>query len=258
MSRGTALITGASSGIGAALAKQCAAGGYDVVLVARRADMLATLARDLTAVHGIDAQVITADLAQESAPDELVRALNGHAIDILINNAGFGVNGPFTSNAWDDERRLLQVNVLALVRLTKLILPAMVARGSGRVLNVASTAAFVPGPFMAMYYASKAFVFSFSLSIANEVQSTGVTVTALCPGPTRTEFGDVAGISGSRLFQGPAMSAEAVAKEGYAGMMAGKPEVIAGARNRWMILGTRLAPRTMLAAITRRLNSSLQ
>jgi short-subunit dehydrogenase len=258
MSRGTALITGASSGIGAALAKQCAAGGYDVVLVARRADMLAALARDLTAAHGIDAQVITADLAQETAPDELVRALNGRAIDILINNAGFGVNGPFVSTAWDDERRLLQVNVLALVRLTKLILPAMVQRGSGRVLNVASTAAFVPGPFMAMYYASKAFVFSFSLSIANEVKGSGVTVTALCPGPTRTEFGDVAGISGSRLFRGPAMSSEEVAKEGYDAMMAGKPEVIAGARNRWMILGTRLAPRTMLAKITRRLNSSLQ
>ncbi|HXA52602.1 MAG TPA: SDR family oxidoreductase [Candidatus Acidoferrum sp.] len=258
MSRGTALITGASSGIGAALAKQCAAGGYDVVLVARRADMLAALARELTAAHGIDAQVITADLAQESAPDELAAALNGRAIDILINNAGFGVNGPFVSNRWEDERRLLQVNVLALVRLTKLILPAMVQRGSGRVLNVASTAAFVPGPFMAMYYASKAFVFSFSLSIANEVKGSGVTVTALCPGPTRTEFGDVAGISGSRLFRGPAMSSEEVAKEGYDAMMAGKTEVIAGARNRWMILGTRLAPRTMLAAITRRLNSSLQ
>jgi short-subunit dehydrogenase len=111
---------------------------------------------------------------------------------------------------------------------------------------------------MAMYYASKAFVFSFSLSIANEVKGSGVTVTALCPGPTRTEFGDVAGISGSRLFRGPAMSSEEVAKEGYDAMMAGKTEVIAGARNRWMILGTRLAPRTMLAAITRRLNSSLQ
>lgn len=258
MSRGTALITGASSGIGAALAKQCAAGGYDVVLVARRADMLAALARELTAAHGIDARVITADLAQESAPDELVATLNGRAIDILINNAGFGVHGPFAGNAWDDERRLLQVNVLALVKLTKLVLPAMVQRGSGRILNVASTAAFVPGPFMAMYYASKAFVFSFSLSIANEVKGSGVTVTALCPGPTRTEFGDVAGISGSRLFRGPAMSSEEVAKEGYDAMMAGRTEVIAGARNRWMILGTRLAPRTMLAAITRRLNSSLQ
>jgi short-subunit dehydrogenase len=258
MSRGTALITGASSGIGAALAKVCAAGGYDVVLVARRQDMLAALAKELAAAHGIDARVITADLSQESAPGELVRALNGRVIDILINNAGFGVNGAFINNAWEDERRLIQVNVLALVRLTKLILPEMVKRGSGRVLNVASTAAFVPGPFMAMYYASKAFVLSFSLAIANEVKGTGVTVTALCPGPTRTEFGDVAGFSGSRLFKGPQMSAEEVAREGYDAMMAGKPEVIAGARNRWMILGTRMAPRSLLAKITRRLNSSLQ
>jgi hypothetical protein len=134
----------------------------------------------------------------------------------------------------------------------------MAQRGAGRVLNVASTAAFVPGPFMAMYYASKAFVLSFSHAIANEMRGTGVTVTALCPGPTRTSFDQVAGISGSRLFRGPAMSAADVAREGYIAMMQGKTDVIAGARNRWMILSARLAPRTFLANLARRLNSSVQ
>jgi hypothetical protein len=258
MGRGTALITGASSGIGAELAKLCAARGYDVVLVARRASLLAELAADLAKRHGVDARVLTADLAQEGGPEEIARALNGVNLDVLINNAGFGVHGAFTRTAWDDERRLIQVNVIAPVRLTKLFLPGMVERGSGRVLNVASTAAFVPGPLMAMYYASKSFVLSFSLAVANEVRGTGVTVTALCPGPTTTEFGEVAGIASSRLFRGPAMSAEAVAREGFDAMLAGKAEVIAGARNRWMMLGTRLAPRSMLAALARRLNSSLQ
>jgi uncharacterized protein len=150
------------------------------------------------------------------------------------------------------------VNVEALVRLTKLFLPGMEKRGSGRVLNVASTAAFVPGPLMALYYASKSFVLSFSLALANEMRGTDVTVSVLCPGPTRTEFDAAAGISGSRLFEGPVMSAIDVAREGYRAMMAGKPEHIAGARNRWTVLGTRLAPRTVLAALARQLNSSVQ
>ena len=258
MDRGTALITGASSGIGAELAKLCAAHGYDVVLVARREGILAELAAGLAARHGVDARVLAADLAREDAPEEIARALNGVSVDVLINNAGFGVHGPFTRTNWDGERRLLQVNLLAPVRLTKLFLPRMVERGSGRILNVASTAAFVPGPMMAMYYASKAFLLSFSLAVANEVQGSGVTVTALCPGPTTTEFGEVAGLTGSRLFRGRAMSAEEVAREGFEAMLAGKAEIIAGARNRWMILGSRLAPRSLLASLARRLNSSLQ
>jgi len=258
MSRGTALITGASSGIGAELAKLCAAGGYDVVLVARRAALLEKLAADLVSRHDIDARIVTADLSQEAAPDEIVRAVDGRPIDVLINNAGFGVHGPFSQTAWEDERRLLQVNLMATVRLTKLILPRMVERGAGRILNVASTAAFVPGPLMAMYYASKAFVVSFSLAVSNEVKGTGVTLTVLCPGPTHTGFVEAAGLTESRLFQGPAMSAEQVAREGYDAMLAGRAEVIAGARNRWMILGARLAPRSLLAALARRLNSSVQ
>ena len=134
----------------------------------------------------------------------------------------------------------------------------MVRRGSGRILNVASTAAFVPGPLMAMYYASKSFVLSFSHAIANELKGTGISVTVLCPGPTQTGFAGAAGISDRRLFRGHVMSATDVARAGYAAMMAAKAELIVGRRNRWMIFGTRFAPRTLLANLARRLNSSVQ
>jgi uncharacterized protein len=258
VAKGAALITGASSGIGAELARLCAADGYAVILVARRADRLVGLAESLAREHGVPARAIAADLADPATRVALHEQTLGDHVEILVNNAGFGLRGVYTDTDWDAEARLIEVNVTALAHLTKLFAKDMAVLGSGRILNVGSTAAFVPGPFMAVYYASKAFVVSFSLGIANELQGTGVSVTVLCPGPTRTEFDTAAGIQDSRLFQGAAMTAAAVAREGYAAMMAGKPEVIAGARNRWMILGTRLAPRTLLAALTRRLNSSAQ
>jgi short-subunit dehydrogenase len=250
----TALITGASSGIGAALARLCAAAGNDVVLVARRQSELEALAGALTREHGIAARVLSADLSDPAAPPAIFEAAG--TIDILINNAGFGRLGAFAETDWLTEARMIQVNVTAPAHLTKLYLPGMIARRSGRILNVASTAAFLPGPNMAMYYATKACVFSLSLAIAGEVEGTGVTVTALCPGPTVTNFAEVAGNAGSKLFKGAAMSAEEVAREGFAAMMAGKPEAIAGSRNRWMIWGTRFAPRRMLTRITKRLNSA--
>jgi len=144
--------------------------------------------------------------------------------------------------------------VVAPAHLSKLFLPEMLRRRSGRILNVASTAAFVPGPFMALYYASKAFVLSFSEALSNEVEGAGVSVTALCPGPTRTEFAEAAGITDSGLFHGPTMGAAEVARIGYDAMMAGKPSVIAGARNRWMMRGVRLIPRSWAAAQARKLN----
>jgi uncharacterized protein len=253
VARATALITGASGGIGLELAKLCAAAGNDVVLVARRKSELEDLAASLTREHGIAARVIVADLADPAAPQAIFDAIG--AVDILINNAGFGLLGAFAETDWSTEARMIQVNITALTHLTKLYLPGMITRRRGRILNVASTAAFVPGPRMAMYYASKAMVFSFTLAIAAELEGTGVTATALCPGPTSTNFSEVAGNSGSKLFKGAAMSAAEVAREGFAAMMAGKPELIAGSRNRWMIWGTRFAPRRMLAAITKRLNS---
>lgn len=258
MAKGTALVTGASSGIGAELAKLCAADGYNLILVARREDRLAEVAAKLTAVYGVQARILSADLSDPTAPEAIFAHTGGEPIDILINNAGFGVHGAFCQTDWAQESRLLQVNVSALAHLAKLFLPGMVSRRSGRILQVASTAAFVPGPFMAMYYASKAFVVSFSQAIANELKGTGVTVTVLCPGPTQTEFGEVAGLRETNLFRGATMDAADVAREGYAAMIAGKAEWIAGARNRWMIRGTRLAPRTMLAQFVRKLNSSVQ
>ncbi len=253
MARGVALITGASSGIGAALAELCAADGYEVILAARNLPELEARARDLTARHRVAARALQADLSQPDAAPTLFDAAG--PVDVLINNAGFGLRGAYAETDWTAEARMVQVNVIALAHLTKLYLPVMLQRGSGRILNVASTAAFVSGPFMAIYYASKAFVFSLSQALSEETKGTGVTVTVLCPGPTRTNFFDAAGMGKTNLFKGPSMSAEEAAREGYAAMMRGDAEVIAGSRNRWMIWGTRFAPRSMLRGITRRLNS---
>jgi len=253
--KGSALITGASSGIGAELAVLCAAAGYDVILVARRTDRLRDLAVRLERDHGTRARTLAADLSQSDSLEAIFASTRGERVEILINNAGFGARGAFAKTDWNAEAGLLQVNAFALAHLTKLFLPEMLARRSGRILNVASTAAFVPGPFMAMYYASKAFVVSFSHSIAEEVRGTGVSVTVVCPAPTRTEFVQAAGMGNTNLFKGPVMEAGEVARIGFRAMMDGKAEVIAGARNRWMIWGARFAPRTMLAGAMRRLNS---
>jgi uncharacterized protein len=254
VAKGTALITGASSGIGAELAKVCAGDGYDVVLVARQRAALDELALKLSQAHKIAARTLIADLADPLAAQMVFESVG--AVDILINNAGFGLRGAYAEIDWEAEARMIQVNITVLAQLTRLYLPGMIARRSGRILNVASTAAFVPGPFMAMYYSSKAFVLSFSLAVANELQGTGVTLTALCPGATRTNFFAAAGTTNTKLMKGPTMSAAEVARLGYDAMMAGKPEIIAGARNRWMIWGTRFAPRKMLAGFARRLNSA--
>ncbi len=254
MAQATALITGASGGIGAELARLCAAAGNNVILVARRQSELEAFAAELQRLHGIQARALAADLADPAAPQAIFESTG--PVGILINNAGFGKLGAFAESDWETQGRMLQVNVAALAHLTRLYLPGMLARRSGRILNVASTAAFVPGPLMAMYYASKACVFSFSLAIASELAGTGVTATVLCPGPTATNFGEVAGNAGSKVFKGPVMTAAEVAREGFAAMMAGKPEVITGSRNRWMIWGTRFAPRSMLAGIAKKLNSA--
>jgi len=254
MVRGTAVVTGASAGLGVEFAKLCAAGGYDVVLVARSAARLAELAADLTKTYGVEARPLVADLADPGAPAAIFAQLSGRPVDLLINNAGFGVRGAYAETDWARESGLMQVNMIALAHLTKLFLPQMARRRAGRILNVASTAAFVPGPFMALYYASKAFVLSFSEALANEMLGTGVTVTVLCPGPTRTEFAQAAGITDSNLFHGPSMDAAEVARIGWDAMMAGKSSVIAGARNLWMIRGTRLVSHSFVAARTRKLN----
>jgi short-subunit dehydrogenase len=254
----TALITGASGGIGEELARLLAAHRHDLVLVARTEEKLQSLRGELVRAHGIQARVLAADLADPGAPPRVFDTLRGLgiAIDVLVNNAGFGARGAYAEIQYDVEARMIQVNVAALAHLTRLFLPGMLARRSGKILNVASTAAYVPGPFMAVYYASKAFVLSFSEALAEETQGTGVTVTALIPGPTATGFAATAGNQDTPLFRaGAVMSAAAVARVGFDGLMAGKRLAVAGVSNKLTVLSTRIAPRAMLARITRRLNS---
>jgi hypothetical protein len=204
----------------------------------------------------VQARVIAQDLSAPEAADRIGDALDstGLAVDILVNNAGFAVYGPFVETPADDEMRMLQVNIVALTALTKRLLPPMVKRGHGRVLNVASTAAFQPGPLMAAYYASKAYVLSLSEALANETGGTGVTVTCLCPGPTHTGFQDRARLRESKLFTTlGVMSAADVAREGYDGMMAGRTLVVPGLGNKLGVQALRVTPRTMAARVVRRI-----
>lgn len=253
----TALITGASGGIGEEMARLFAAHGYDLVLVARSTDKLEALSGELGRTHGIQSRTVPDDLADTGAPPRLFETLRqqGITIDVLVNNAGFGASGAYAEIDYEVERRMMQVNIISLAHLTRLFLPGMLARRRGRILNVASTAAYLPGPFMAVYYASKAFVLSFSEALSEETQGTGVTVTALIPGPTATNFAVAAGNANSRLFRtGSVMSAAAVARVGFDGLMAGKRVAIAGTRNKLTAFSTRLAPHAMLAKITSGLN----
>jgi len=252
--RKTALVTGASSGIGLDLAKRFAAEGHDVALVARSEGKLKELAAALEAEHQVRAHVVTADLAQPRAAETLVAALEarGIAVDVLVNNAGYALYGAFTETDLADELNMIQVNIVALTHLTKLLVRKMVARKEGRVLNVASTAAFQPGPLMAVYYATKAYVLSFSEALANELAGTGVTVTALCPGPTKTGFQARAQMEDSKLVRGrEIMTSETVARAGYTGLMKGKTVVIPGVGNRMMANAIRFLPRNTVTKLVR-------
>lgn len=236
MSKSLALVTGASSGIGLELAREHASRGGDLVLVARRRDRLEELQKELQDAHGVNVTVFDRDLAASDAAEALVAELEqaGLRIDVLINNAGFGGYGRFYERDWEDDKQMIQLNIMALAALTRLLLPGMIERGSGRVLNVASVAGFLPGPLQATYYATKAFVIALSEAIADELKGTGVTVTALCPGATRTEFIDRADLNGTRLFVAGMASASGVAAHGYAAMLKGKPLAIPGVSNKFM------------------------
>ncbi len=253
----TALITGASGGIGLEIARLFAADKWDVALVARTEPKLRELAAQLEKEHGITAHVVTADLARAEAPTEIVTTLTGRgiAIEALVNNAGFGLSGEFVKTDLIAELEMIQVNVTALTHLTKLVLPPMVQRKRGAILNVASTASFQPGPLMAVYYATKAYVLSFSEAIADELRDTGVTVTALCPGPTETGFASAANMEGSRLFSmtRPARSSD-VARAGYEAMMRGARVVVPGMKNKLLAQSVRISPRRLVTAIVRRMN----
>jgi uncharacterized protein len=252
----TALITGASSGLGFELARLFARDGHDLVVVARRRDHLEALATRLAAEHGVAARVIAEDLADPVAPRRIFEELQGRRIDVeyLVNSAGFGTSGPFAAADLGRELALVQVNAAALMHLTHLFLPAMIARRSGRILNLGSTAGFQPGPGMAVYYASKAFVNSFTEALGYELRGTGVTATVSCPGATATEFPKVAGTQESRLFHLGAMSAADVAAHAYRAMMAGKAMSVPGWRAKVGLQMLRFGSRGAVRGVTARLN----
>jgi short-subunit dehydrogenase len=253
---GTALVTGASAGLGLEYAKLFAADKHDLVLVARRREKLAELGAELTKAHGVKVLVVAVDLQAPDAPqqifDEVTKA--GVEVDFLVNNAGFGNVGAFSGSAASRELGQVQVNITALVALTHHFLPGMVKRGRGRVLNIGSTAGFQAGPFMATYYATKAFVNSFSEALWYELRGTGVTVTVSCPGATATEFAQVAGSEKTRLFRMGAMSAAEVASAGYRAMLAGKAITVHGFRNKIGVWSVNWTPRAKLRPIVASMN----
>lgn len=255
--RPVALITGASSGIGAALAREAAKDGHDLVLVARRREPMQALAAELHAA-GAEITVISTDLGKPGGAAELMKIVEerGLVIDTLINNAGVGDTGRFDQADPEKISSMLLVNIVALTELTRLILPKMVARRRGKIMLLASTAAFQPGPEMAVYYATKSYVLSFGRAIGYELRRTGVTVTTLCPGPTTSEFAQVANMQGVALFEGPmpVMSAAEVARQGYAALKAGRPLIITGLLNSIIAMSTRFTPTFVLLAIAGHLN----
>jgi short-subunit dehydrogenase len=252
----TVLVTGASSGIGLELARCFAAEGCRLILLARRGAALQTLAHELRDAHRIEAEVLLADLSLPGVPRDILSRLqtNGTHVDVLVNNAGMATHGLFVHTSLERQLEMVQVNVPSLMHLTRLLLPGMVERGRGAILNVASTAAFQPGPIMTVYYATKAFVLSFSEGLAEELVGSGVTVTALCPGPTLTPFPEVSQVPASRFFQRTAMSARAVANYGHHAFRRGRVIAIPGFPTRLVALLIRWAPRKLVRKVTKRLN----
>ena len=257
MKPGTALVTGASSGIGEAFAEVFAAEGFDLVITARREDRLTAVADRLRRQHAIRVEVIVADLSGPDAParlcDELTR--RGLIVDVLVNNAGYGVPGTFAASSWARQGALLQVMVVAPAELTHRLLPGMVDRGYGRIVNVASLAAFVLAPAgHTLYAACKAFIVKFSESLSSEVARSGVHVTALCPGFTRSEFHDVTGTRAvvRELPSWLWMDAAHVAREGFDAVMAGTPVHVTGRVNRAIATLARYVPRPLIVALGRR------
>jgi hypothetical protein len=258
MSVETVLVTGASSGIGLELAKCFAAEGCRMILLARKRQALEALAEELRRASKTHSEVLPADLAEPAAPARIFAHLEsqGTRVDVLVNNAGFGARGTFARLSLARQLEMVQVNLTALTHLTGLFLPGMIARRRGGILNVASTAAFQPGPGMAIYYATKAYVLSFSEALGEELIGTGVRVSTLCPGPTNTNFTAVAGERTSKLLLRAAMSAQEVARIGHQGYRQGRFVVVPGWRNRLQILGTRLGPRALVRKLAKRVNAS--
>ena len=259
--RATALVTGASSGFGAEFTRLFGADGWNVVMVARSGAAMETVAQEVEGRYGVEVIVVPKDLSKPGAAAELVASLRerGVAVDALVNNAGFSTYGEFWRDDAARQTDMLQVNVVALTQLSRLIVPSMVERGRGRVLNLGSVGSFGPAPMTAAYAATKAYVLSLSLAMVHELRGAGVTVTCLCPGPTATGFQERAAMHDSALIQGRKLShVRAVAEAGYAAMIAGKPYVVTGTGSKLFAFGSRFLPRMMTAHIAGRAQRRVQ
>ncbi|MGK2961252.1 MAG: SDR family NAD(P)-dependent oxidoreductase [Gemmatimonadaceae bacterium] len=255
----TVLITGGSRGIGLELAKQFAAHGHDLILVARHRDALEAAAGILEGKHGVKVTVMSFDLADPQCAQRLFDAVTseGLQVDVLVNNAGFGHGGEFAETDLSAELDMIQVNVASLVHLTKLFLQPMILRRSGRILNVGSTAGFHPGPLHSIYFATKAFILSFSQAIDEELRNTGVTVTCLTPGATATNFAERANLSNTVLFNMTGVAdAEDVARYGYAATMRGERLAIPGIKNKFVAQAGRLIPRAIATTLARKVQEN--
>ena len=253
----TVLITGATSGIGFELSNIFAENGYNLVLVARNKARLEKLANECKQKFGVSTRTISKDLSLPTSPMEIVDELleNSIQIDFLINNAGFNVYGSFPETDLNKELQMIYVNIVSLTHLTKLLLPGMIERTNGKILNVGSTGSFAPGVFNAVYCATKAYVLSFSEAIAEELKGTGVSVTTLCPGATKTEFAQRANMGDVKIFQGKLMEAKEVAEIGYNALMNDKRTKIAGCANNLTVFTLRFTPRNMVAKISKSIMS---
>lgn len=254
----TALVTGASSGFGFELARLLARDRYNLVMIARNRQKLEEAAAEISARYNVSAHVIAKDLAQPDAPDQIFREVQdaGIAIDVLVNNAGFAGYGDFSESDTQHLLQMMQVNIVALTHLTRLFLPHMVEQGSGRIINMASLAAFVPGPLMAVYYASKAYVLSFSEALENELAGTGVQVSVLCPGPTRTGFQERAQMEQSKLVAGDIMDVRTAARQVYRSVKKNQVVVVPGLSNKLFVFALRFLPRALATRLIRNAQES--
>jgi short-subunit dehydrogenase len=257
MAKETVLITGASSGIGMGLAKLFAADGSDLVLVARREDRLNELAEELKSEHGIEVLVLPKDLSKKTSPKEIFNHLKKEKIeiDVLVNNAGFGSRGTVSELDTDLQVDMVQVNAAALTHLTSLFLPGIIERGQGGILNVGSLAGFQPGPNLAVYFATKAYVLSFTEALAEEISNPNIKVSCFAPGPVKTEFGEKSDLEDSLLFKMSLMDLEPAVKAGYEGFRKGKTIVIPGLKQQIVPFLNRFTPRLIVRKIAKKLNS---
>ena len=254
MQTNTALVTGASSGIGMELARILAREGHNLLITARREDRLSELKKEIEAEFDVDVRTFATDLAENNAPREVFDFAKNHSltVDVLVNNAGIGDYGFFHESDWNRQATIIDLNIKSLTHLTHLFLPAMIKLKRAYILNVASTAAFQPGPLMSVYYASKSYVLSFGEAIANELKGTGVTVTTLCPGPTESEFQNKANMEKSKLFDNlPVATSKEVAEYGYKTMKKGKRVAVYGFLNKFIPKTVGIFPRKFVTASVR-------